>query len=182
MCPQNWLIIRLTKDSPLEVHQPEIIQLLSRHKGFSFSHCSLPCTGGSNIQRLNRNEPLKQQRHDTFFHLLSLSEKICESSSQFSFELPQRNAYWKSKQLHESLKGIGRKLLCEFPKLCSFNAPEYSGGLDHIPRLFVSSRNMQMDAVVSTTFRSTQSIGHQLAVIPRSLQGHCQWSRLHKPR
>ena len=123
MCPHNWLIIRITEDSPLEVHQPEIIQLLSRHKGFSFSHCSLPCTGGSNIQNLNKNESLKQHRHDTFFHLLSLCEKICASSSHFSFELPKRNNYWKSEQLHKSLKNIGRKLFCEFPKLCSFDVP-----------------------------------------------------------
>ena len=125
--PSNTLVIRCTKSSPLEDCHAKIVELLKRHhqgsNRFSFVHFSLPCTGGSSLQNLSKNQERKDALRDQFFCLLELCTEIMLLCTVWAFELPKRNDYWRTQPVQEFIMRSRRPVYANLPKLCMCGGP-----------------------------------------------------------
>ena len=70
----------------------------------SYMHLSLPCTRGSNLQHLSKNEDLKAERIQEFLRLIGSCCEIMPHVLLWSFELPKGNQDWTRTELQELLK------------------------------------------------------------------------------
>ena len=94
---RGTLIVCCTEPSHLEKYWKDIKTCLQNFKKAmkpSYMHISLPCTGGSSLQRLSKNEDLKAERTQEFLRSIGVCFELIPYVLLWSFELPKRNQYW----------------------------------------------------------------------------------------
>ena len=132
------LCIRVTEDACIEKYRSQIQSFLRKVQQLKpevsiYTHLSAPCTGGSNLISLQHDSEERRRVHfQGFCEILKHSSPILKISTDWSFELPKRNNYWKEKHVQQYLcdhAGQAR-LFCCAPKLCKLlDSTEYPEGV-----------------------------------------------------
>lgn len=111
------LLVRFTKNSPIENHLKPILSQLSKFQ-HSFAHFSFPCTGESAVQNVSNDEERKELIEE-FFEMVHLCRPLICQVHNWSFELPKRNQCWYDEALHGFLKSSKKTIYANFAYFCS---------------------------------------------------------------
>ena len=126
---RGTLIVCCTEPSHLEEYWKDIkicLQDFKKAMKPSYMHISLPCTGGSSLQRLSKNEDLKAESMQEFLRLIGFCFELIPHVLLWSFELPKRNQYWTRTELQELLKCSKQPLYSQFVQYCQLDAEPIS--------------------------------------------------------
>lgn len=126
---RGTLIVCCTEPSHLEEYWKDIkicLQDFKKAMKPSYMHISLPCTGGSSLQRLSKNEDLKAEHMQEFLRLIGFCFELIPHVLLWSFELPKRNQYWTRTELQELLKCSKQPLYSQFVQYCQLDAEPIS--------------------------------------------------------
>ena len=155
----DCLCIRVPICTPIQRFGQNILRFLREQKQAKvFVHISAPCTGDSPLLSLAADEDNLREKHfNEFLDILSASENILEIG-EFSFELPAKSRYWRTKQLQDFFMRLSRhrELLCGLIKLCQLGECVENG------------------TAIGKTFWIVSSHRHFISVINQSYsQGNC---------
>ena len=164
------LLIRLTEKEDMTTNEgiEYACGIVERWKHLPiFLWCSIPCTGGSPVQRRNKHHARHRERmeaHDRLFtklhrNLMILAKKVHEETvnGEIVFEWPSTNDWWGRKEIQQMMTYFNMKMV-DFSG-CRVGATSKSGRLTKKPwRLITTSGDMIFefsDLICNRAFRDS---------------------------